>query len=130
MQMLFMHGPCHNYYQQKSLRGYHLTKLIFFNVPKDSNIGYILESNLEYPEELHNKRNDYPLAPEHLNITDDMSPFQQENFPAIRGSARKLVPNLMDKENYVLHYQNLQLYVRLGMKIKKIHCIIQFEQSC
>ena len=44
----------------------------FLNVPKDSKIGYILEVDLEYPEELHNKHNDYPLAPEHLNITDDM----------------------------------------------------------
>ena len=110
---------------KKSLHRYHLTKLIFFNVPKDSNIGYILESNLKYPEELHNKHNDYPLTPEHLNITDHMmAPFQRENFLAIRGSARKLVLNLMDKENYVLHYQNLQLYVRLGMKIKKIHHVI------
>ena len=39
------------------------------------------------------------------------------------------MPNLYDKEKYVVHYHNLQLYVALGMKIKKIHRIIQFEQA-
>ena len=71
------------------------------NVPKNSNIGYILEVDLEYPEELHNKHNDYPLALEHLNITDDMmSPFQRGNFPAIRGSVRMVVPNLKNRKIY------------------------------
>ena len=86
--------------------------------------------DLEYPQDLHDKHNLYPLAPEHINVTDDMlSPFQRKNFPSIRGSVSKLVPNLHDKERYVLHYRNLQLYVNLGMKIKKIHRVIQFKQS-
>ena len=70
----------------------------FLNVPEDNPIGYILEVSIEYPEELHDAHNDLPLAPEHLHITDDMlSPFQRENFPS-RGSVKKLVPNLNDKE--------------------------------
>ena len=69
-------------------------------------------------------------AAEHLDITDDMlSPFQREMFPSIRGSVRKLVPNLRDKERYVVHYRNLQQYVSLGMKVKKVHRVLQFEQS-
>ena len=36
------------------------------------NNGYILEADLEYPDELHELRNDYPLAPENLEISDDM----------------------------------------------------------
>ena len=58
-----------------------------------------------------------------------LSPFQRENFPPIRGKVKKLIPNLHDKTKYVLHYRNLQLYVSLGMKIKKIHRVIEFEQS-
>ena len=58
-----------------------------------------------------------------------LSQFQQNNFPPIRGSVKKLVPNLQDKTKYVIHYHNLQLYVSLGMKIKNVHRIIQFEQS-
>ena len=87
--------------------------------------------DLEYLKELHDKHNLYPLVPEHVQVNDDMlSPFQRKYFPSIRGSVRKLVPNLHSKEKYVVHYRNLQLYVSLGMKIKKIHRVMQFEQSC
>ena len=101
------------------------------NVSKDSDLGYILEVDLEYPKELHDKHNLYPLAPEHVQVNDDMlSAFQRKYFPSIRGSVRKLVPNLYSKEKYVVHHRNLQLYASLGMKIKKIHRVMQFEQSC
>ena len=45
------------------------------------------------------------------------------------GYIKKLVPNLFDKEKYVIHYENLKLYLRLGLKLKKIHCILEFNQS-
>ena len=100
------------------------------NIPKDNPIGYILEVDMEYPKELHDSHNLYPLAPEHLQVDNEMlSPFQKDNFPLIKGKTKKLCPNLYDKEKYVVHYVNLQLYVSLGMRIKKIHRIIQFEQS-
>ena len=38
-------------------------------------------------------------------------------------------PNLMDKTKYVLHYRNLQLYLSLGMKLKKIHRILEFNEA-
>ena len=97
------------------------SEIDILNVPGDST-GYILEVSLEYPNELHDKQNLYPLAPEHVQVNDDMlSPFQRKYFPSIRGCVRKLVPNLHSKEKYVVHYRNLQLYASLGMKIKKIH---------
>ena len=39
------------------------------------------------------------------------------------------MPNLFDKEQYVIHYENIQLYLRLGLKLKKIHCVLEFNQS-
>ena len=45
------------------------------------------------------------------------------------GNVKKLVPNFFDKEKYVFHYENLQLYVRLGLKLKNIHCVLEFNQS-
>lgn len=99
-------------------------------IPDDNPLGYILEVDLEYPRCLHDAHNDYPLAPEHLEITDNMlSPFQKRYFPPINGKIKKLTPNLRDKEKYVVHYRTLKLYLSLGMKIKKIHRTIQFEQS-
>ena len=35
------------------------------------------------------------------------------------GNVKKLVPNLFDKEKYVIHYENLKLYLRLGLELKK-----------
>ena len=77
--------------------------------------GYILEVDLEYPKELHSTHNDYPLAPESLLIQKEwMSDYQlslaeNDGIPKVK----KLTPNLMNKEKYVLHYRNLQLYLDL-----------------
>ena len=99
----------------------------------DSKKGIILEVDLEYPEELHDLHNDYPLAPEKILVSDQMlSPYckslkERHGIPS--GKVKKLVPNLMDKERYVLHYRNLQLYLSLGMKLKKIHRVLEFTQK-
>ena len=72
----------------------------------------ILEVDLDYPESLHDEHNDYPLAPERMTID----------------KVDKLVPNLKDKKNYVIHRKNLRLYKRLGLEIPKIHRGIKFEE--
>ncbi len=72
-----------------------------------------LEVDLEYPKVLHDLHNEYPLAPEKLLV----------------GKVKKLVPNLNDKTKYVLHYENLKLYLRLGLRLTKIHRGITFEEK-
>ena len=98
-----------------------------------SPIGYILEVDLEYPDELHVLHNDYPLAPEKLAIPYDMlSDYCKkiaDEYEIKVGDVKKLIPNLGNKTNYVLHYRNLQLYLSLEMKLTKIHRVLQFKQS-
>ena len=73
----------------------------------------VLEVDLEYPEELHDFHNDYPLAPERIKIN----------------KVEKLIPTLGDKQKYVLHRENLKLYLSLGLKLKWIHRGIKFREK-
>ena len=45
------------------------------------------------------------------------------------GDVKKLIPNLSEKTNYVVHWKNLQLYLSLGIKLTKIHRVLKFKQS-
>ena len=72
----------------------------------------ILEVDLTYPENLHDLHNDYPLAPERVTVN----------------KVEKLIPNLNDKKNYVIHHETLKLYLSLGLKLTKIHRGITFDE--
>ena len=41
----------------------------------------------------------------------------------------KLTATLHEKKRYILHYRNLKTYLRLGMKLKKIHKMVRFSQT-
>ena len=103
------------------------------SVSENSSIGYILEVDLEYPDELHYLHNDYPLAPEKLAISyytlSNYCKKIADKYGIKVGDVKKLVPNLSNKSNYFLHYRNLQLYLSLGMKLTKVHKVLKFKQS-
>ena len=100
---------------------------------ENSDKGLILEVDLEYPQELHNLHNDFPLGPEKIkvnkNMLSDYCKKISDKFNISSGLVHKLIPTLNDKEKYILHYRNLQLYLSLGLKLKKIHRVLQFDQS-
>ena len=97
------------------------------SINEKKEIGYFLEVDLEYPDELHELHNDYPLAPEKLAVSSDMlSNYCKKianKYEIKVGDVKKLISNLGNKTNYVVHYRNLQLYLSLGIKlIKFIEC--------
>ena len=110
-----------------------IDKINLAKYKEDSNKGLILEVDLEYPKELHDLHNDYPLAAEKVKVNKDMlSNYCQEianKFNVSTGLVHKLIPTLSNKEKYVLHYRNLQLYTDLGLKITKVHRVLEFNQS-
>ena len=103
------------------------------SIDERSDTGYFLEVDLVYSDELHNLHNDYPLAPEKLAVSGDMlSKYCKtvtDKYKIKVGDVKKLIPNLSNKTKYVLHYRNLQLYLSLGIKVTKIHKILEFKQS-
>ena len=100
---------------------------------KVEGIGYIYEVELEYPDHLHDLHNDYPLSPEKICVSDDMLSdycnFIKKKFKISSGRVHKLIPNLNDKGKYVLHERNLQKYLELGLRLKKVHRVLQFKEK-
>ena len=108
-------------------------KFNVMSINDKSPIGYFLEVDLEYPDELCELHNDYPLAAEKLAVSSDMlSKYCKkiaDKYEIKLGDGKKLIPNLGNRTNYVVHYKNLQLHLSLGMKLTKIHRELKFKQS-
>ena len=78
-------------------------------IKTNSSTGYVLEADIEYPQELHDIHNDYPLVPEKINIPKEWLPKYCLKIASVynitTGTVRKLLPNLMNKNNYVIHIE-------------------------
>ena len=83
------------------------------NYDKDSNKGYMLETDVKYPKNLHGLHEDLPFLPERMKI----------------GKYKKLVCNLYDKKSYVVHIRSLKQALNHGLILKKVHRVIQFYQK-
>ena len=75
--------------------------------------GYLLEVDVEYTKELHENHNELAFLTERMKI----------------GRVEKLVPNLKDKKGYVVHIKALDQALKHGLKLKKVHRVIEFQQS-
>ena len=101
---------------------------------KDKSLhGYVLEVDLDYPENLHKEHSDYPMVPEKIKIkTEWLSPYcleiKKENNMKV-GVCDKLTPNLMPKNTYVVHYRNFKYYLSKELILKKVRRILEFKQS-
>ena len=85
------------------------------NYKEDSDIGYTLEVDLEYPKHLHDLHNDYPLAP--------------ERFKPEGSDCEKLCGTFYDKKDYIIDIRNLQFYIEKGLILKKVSRVVQYTQK-
>ena len=80
---------------------------------KNSDKGYILEVDVDYPSKLHKLHSDMPFLPERIKID----------------KTQKLVCNLPDKIKYVVHISILKQALNHGLKLKKVNTVIEFNQE-
>ena len=102
------------------------------NLEDEQETGYMFEVDLEYPAELHDLHDTYPLAPEHLMINRDMLSSYQKGLAdklGVKVGGEKLCLTLDDKTNYICHYRNLKLYLEKGLILKKVRKVLKFTQS-
>jgi hypothetical protein len=99
----------------------------------DDFVGYFVECDLRYPADIHELHNEYPLAPERVEIeTEMLSETQLQirmHYNINHNHSVKLVPHLGDRDHYVLHSQALKFYLNNGMQLIRVHRVIMFKQS-
>ena len=83
------------------------------NYNENDKKGHILEVDVKYPKELHDLHSDLPFLPERMEIN----------------KCKKSICNLYDKKNYVVHIKSLKQALNHGLKLKKIHRVIEFNQK-
>ena len=86
---------------------------------------------LQYPRELHDLHNEYPLAPDKLLVTREMlSPYCRElknKFKLSHNKCHKLIPNLRKKE--IQLKKRVYTVTGFGLKVKNVHRALRFHQS-
>ena len=82
------------------------------NYNENSDIGYFLEVDIDYPKELFNLHKDLPFLPERKKVN----------------KVEKLICSVEDKEKYVVHIRALKQALNHGLIIKKVHIVIKFNQ--
>ena len=100
------------------------------NTPDNSDIGYFVEVDLKYPDNIKQKTKIFPFAPMNKKINpDDFNDYMKELKPDTYIQSSKLICDWSDKKNYLIHYRFLKFYIRHGMIVDKIHHVISFKQS-
>ena len=100
------------------------------NTPDDSNIGYFIEVDLTYSNNIKENTKNFPFATVNKKINPDkFSDYMKEIKPDTYIQTKNLICDWSDKKNYLVHYRMLKFYFRHGMIVDKVHNIISFKQS-
>lgn len=101
-------------------------------LPDEGKKGWLLEVDLEYPPYLHDAHNDLPFCPEN-KLPPNPSDFSKQQYGRYEGlnafKTPKLILDLTDKKEYVIHFRMLKLALKHGLILRKIHRVISFDQS-
>ena len=110
-----MEWQCHKSCLWTNLNGLkiflNLMKVLYKNYNEKGDKGYFLEVDAQYPEKWHNLHNDLPFLPEKMKT---------ENV-------KKLLAELHDKTEYVMHIRNLKEALNFGLVLKKLRRTIKFK---
>ena len=100
------------------------------NTPDDSDIGYFVEIDLKYSDNIKKKTKNFPFAPVNKKSNpDDFNDYMKTIKPDTSTQTKKLICDWSDKKNYLIHYRMLKIYIRHGMIVDKVHNVISFKQS-
>ena len=97
-------------------------------------VGFMAEVDLDYPAELHDTHNSYPLAPEKraVGVEEELSEFSELLNCTVKKKHDKscvmLLQTLGNKRHYFVYYKNLAFYVKHGMKLRRVHKILWFKE--
>ena len=107
------------YWYVNSLYGWAMSQKLpvnnfeWINYNEESDKGYFIKADVQYIEKLHERYNYLPFLPERMKF----------------GKVEKLVANLHDKTEYVIHIRNLKQALNHGLVLKKVHRVIKFNQN-
>ena len=108
--------PTHGFKWMKNLTKKSLMKILEqtnSSMTNHERKGYIFEVDLDYPSDLWGSHNDYPLAPEKINVN----------------GVEKLISHFKPRKNYVVHYRSLRQCLELGMRVTAVYRGLIFNQS-
>ena len=107
------------------------------SINTEGEYGYTLKLDLEYPVNIHDKTQDFPLAPEPAVITEEMlTPYMRQQWtrlcelrqkPDSFKGMKKLLMTCRDKKEYVVHFKLLKFYLKMGMQISRIHSVVKYR---
>ena len=100
------------------------------NTPDDNEIGYFLEVDLKYPDNIKEKTKLFSFCPENKKIEPDKyNDYMNKIKPKNYTKSKMLICDWADKKKFLIHYRMLKFYVRHGMVVGKVHEIISFKKS-
>ena len=99
-------------------------------IPDNNDSGFFIECDLEYPLQIKEKTENFPLCPYQTkadpdSFSDYMNSIKQPNYKP----TTKLMCDQTNKYKYMVHYRMFKFYINMGMKVTKIDTIYRFKQS-